>query len=495
MEEIPGPPGWPLIGNLLDIDLNNTMQSFMVLSEKWGPIYKLHLGGTDKIVLSSHELINEVCSRKEFGKHIMGSIGALAKVIPYGLFTVDSAQESWGRARRTLNPAFAPVSIKNMFGEMLDITSQLALKWARHGPESQIDVSADFTRLTLDTIALTAMGTRFNSFYHDDYHPFVQRFGAIFAEIQRRSNRPAWYTWMHWTANRQFDENSDFIKSFCADVLARRRRLENDSPIDREDVFTAMLHRRDPVTGKQLTDPMIIDNMITFLFAGHDTTAGLLSFLIFELIRNPEAYARVQEEVDCVLNGGAMTVDHLNALPYIKACLFETLRLEPPAQMIAVTPLVKDGVPVTLGGRYPMHHGQSALVCIPALHRDPSVFGDDATEFRPQRMTEENMKKLPRNAFKPFGNSPRNCIGSDFAMQEATIAVAVLFQKFDFALADPNYELRYQPSLNRKPKDLKILARLRPKIDILSLHRDLFVPATAEAESELTNSQSVSQKA
>ncbi|KAI3326326.1 cytochrome P450 [Xylariaceae sp. AK1471] len=477
MEAIPGPPGWPLIGNLLDIDLNNTMQSFMVLTEQWGRIFKLHLGGTDRILIGSQELVDEVCSRKEFAKHIMGSIGALSKVLPHGLFTADSAQESWGQARRTLNPAFTPASIRNMFDEMLDITSQLALKWARHGPENPIDVSADFTRLTLDTIALTAMDTRFNSFYHDEFHPFVQRFGAMFTEIQRRSNRPAWYTWMQWTANRQFDENNDFIRKFCADVLARRRRLENEESINRKDVFTAMLHRRDPVTGKQLTDSMIIDNMITFLFAGHDTTAGLLSFLVFHLIHNPDAYAKVQEEIDRVLRGGAMTIDHLNALPYVKSCLLETLRLEPPAQAIAVTPLVDDGVPVILGGRYEIRRGQTAMVFIPALHRDPAVFGDNAAEFRPERMTEENVKKLPKNAFKPFGNSPRNCIGSDFAVQEATVAVAVLFQKFDFALVDPSYELRYQPSLNRKPKDLCITARLRPKVDVLSLHQDLFTPA------------------
>ncbi|KAI1167109.1 cytochrome P450 [Nemania serpens] len=382
-----------------------------------------------------------------------------------------------------------------MFGEMLDITSQLALKWARHGPENQIDVAADFMRLTLDIIALTAMDTRLNSFYHDDFHPFVQRFGAMFAEIQHRSNRPAWCTWMQWTANRQFDENNDFVRSFCAEALARRRRLECDDLIDRQDVFTAMLHRRDPVTGKQLTDAMIIDNMITFLFAGHDTTAGLLSFLILKLIRSPEAYAKVQEEIDRVLEGGAMTADHLNALPYVKACLLETLRLEPPAQMIAVTPLVDDGVPIVLGGRYEMYRGQSAFVFIPALHRDPAVFGDDATEFRPERMTEERVKRLPKNAFKPFGHGPRNCIGSDFAMQEATVVVAVLFQKFDFELVDPDYELQYQPSLNRKPKDLKIFARLRPQVDVLSLHRDLFIPANTEAESKLTNSQRVVEKA
>jgi len=482
MEPIPGPRGWPLIGNLLDIDVNNTMQSFMALTEQWGRIYKLHLGGIDRIMLGSHELVNEVCSRKEFTKHIMGAIGALSKVIPDGLFTADTAQESWGLARRTLNPAFTPVSIRNMFDEMLDITSQLALKWARHGPECPIDVSADFMRLTLDTIALTAMDTRFNSFYHDEFHPFVRRFGGIFAEIQRRSNRPAWYTWMQWEANRQFDENNDFLRNFCADVLARRRRLEKNASKPRQDVFTAMLHRRDPVTGKQLTDPMIIDNMITFLFAGHDTTAGLLSFLILNLIRHPDAYARVQEEIDGVLEGGVMTVDHLNMLPYVKSCLLEALRLEPPAQMFAVTPLVEDGAPVVLGGRYEIHRGQSVLVFIPALHRDPAVFSDDADEFKPERMSEEKVKKLPKNAFKPFGNTPRNCIGSDFAMQEAMVAVAILFQKFDFELVDPDYKLQYQPSLNRKPRDLYVTARLRPGIDVLSLHRDFFAPASTSAK-------------
>ncbi|KAI2635456.1 cytochrome P450 [Xylaria nigripes] len=487
MEPIPGPAGWPLIGNLLDIDLNNTMQSFMGLCDQYGRIFKLRLGGNDRIFLCSQEVVNEVCSRKEFSKHIMGSQAALAKVLPEGLFTSETAQESWGLSRRTLNPAFTPASIKHMFDEMLDVTSQLALKWARHGPEYEIDVSGDFTRLTLDTIALTAMDTRFNSFYHDGFHPFIEHFSAMFAEVQRRSNRPAWYTWMQWTANREFDVNNGFIRSFCADVLARRRRLESDNVVHRQDVFTAMLHRHDPVTGKQLTDSMIIDNMITFLFAGHDTTSGLLSFLTYYLIRNPDAYAKVQKEVDDVLRGGVMTVQHLNALPYVKACLLETLRLESPAQAFALTP-TEEGVPVVLRNRYEIRHGQTCVVLLPALHRDPAVFGDDALEFRPDRMTEENVKRLPKHAFKPFGNNPRSCIGSDFAMQEAMVAVAVLFQKFDFALVDPDYQLRYQPSLNRKPSGLKIFARLRPGLDVLSLPRDFFNPADPKPEGEVTNS-------
>jgi cytochrome P450/NADPH-cytochrome P450 reductase len=481
-----------LIGNLWDIDLNNTVQSFMALAEQYGPIYKLRLGGNDRIFLSNHVLVNEVCTRKQFGKHITGAIGALAEVLPNGLFTAQTAHQSWGQARRTLNPVFTPARVRAMFPEMLDITSQLVLKWARHGPRTPIDVSADLTRLTLDTLALTAMDTRFNSFYHDELHPFVRHFGAMFAELQLRSNRPKWYTALQWRANRAFDEHNAYIRSFCADVLADRRAREKlesneDNQIGqlatRQDVFTAMLHRRDPVTGSHLADSVIIDNMITFLFAGHDTTAGLLSFLLYHLIRNRHAYTTLQSEIDRVLGTGALTPSHLDHLPYAKACIREALRLDPPAQAFALTPQVNDNnEPILLAGRYPIHPGQSAIVLIPSLHRDPSVFGSDAASFRPERMSEENMAKLPKNAFKPFGNGVRSCIGSEFALQEALVALVVMFQRFDFELVDPGYELRYQASLNRKPEGLFVYARLRKGGDVLRLQRELVVPVEGEGK-------------
>ncbi|KAI1297498.1 cytochrome P450 [Xylaria venustula] len=476
MEPIPGPAGWPFIGNLLDIDINNSMQSFMTHAQQWGKIFKLHLGGADRVFLCSYELINEVCSRKEFVKHVIGSLGAMAEVAPHGLVTADKNQETWGLVRRALNPAFAPASVRNMFGDMLDITSQLVLKWARDGPEHQIDIFTDCMHLTLDILGLTTMDTRFNSFYHDEPHHFVKSMSSLLAEAQRRSNRPAWYTWMQWRANRQFDENTTSARNFCADVLARRRHMERGGQFERKDLLAAMLHRRDPVTGRQLTDPMIIDNILTFLYAGSDTTASLLSFTILYLIRNPDAYKKVQEEVDRVLKGGPITIDHLDALPYIKSCLLETLRLEPPGPMIVSTPIVDDATPLILQGRYAIHRGQSAFLFLALLHRDPAIFGDDANEFRPERMTKENVKSLPNNAFKPFGNRPRSCIGNEFALQQAILAVAVLFQKFDFSLVDPDYKLQYQPNIIRKPMGLKIFARLRPNINILSLNRDLFVP-------------------
>ncbi|KAK3324349.1 cytochrome P450 [Cercophora scortea] len=473
---IPGPPPLPLIGNLRDIDLNNTIQSFERLAETYGPIFKLYLGGSERVFITNHELANEVLSRKDFVKKITGATEHLAKVMPEGILTATHGQESWGLTRRTLNPVFTKGAVKEMFPEMLDIASQLVLKWARFGPEEEFDVQEEFTRLSMDTIALCAMGTRFNSFYRENQAEFVQRFGDIFNEVQRRSNRPEWYTAMMWEANRLLDENIQFVRDFCAELVSERRANPADGK--KNTIFDAMVNRRDPVSGKELSSSTITDNMITFLFAGHDTTSGLLSFVLAHLIMNPDAYAKLQEEVDRVLGDGAITPDHLNELHYTRACLRETLRLEPPSPGLVLMPLAEPNERAVVGGKYVIQGGQTTVVLIPTLHRDPDSFGPDADEFKPERMLEDNFKKLPKNAFKPFGNGQRSCIGNEFATQQAMMVTAILFQKFDFTFVDPDYELQYQPSLHRKAKDLYIRARLRPGVDATSLNRDLFTPAT-----------------
>ncbi|KAH9983770.1 cytochrome P450 [Xylariaceae sp. FL0662B] len=470
---IPGPTPLPFIGNLLDIDITNSIHDFGVLSDSYGPIYKLRFGGEDRIIITSQKLVNDVCSRDIFKKYPLGFVRELRSMVPDGLFTAYPDQESWGIAHRVLLPAFGPMAIRKMFPEMLDITTQLILKWARFGPEHPINVPADFTRLTVDTIALCAMDTRLNSFYSETLPPFVDAFIAMLAEAQLRSSRPRWYSACLWRANQQFDENNRIVHEIAKKVVAKRRA----NPTDKGDLVDAMLNGIDTVTGKGLADKTIIDNMITFLIAGHETTSGLLSFLFALVLTHPGVYRKLREEIDGVLRHDTITPDHIQQLPYTKACLRETLRLQPPSGVWTVTPTVKDpSVPILLGGQYEVKSGQTILIVNPKLHRDPEVWGDDAEEFRPERMLSENFQKLPKNCFKPFGNGPRSCIGGDFAMQEATIATALLFQKFEFQLVDPNYKLSIRQALTLKPHDFFIHTRLRPNINILSLQADLLRP-------------------
>lgn len=163
---------------------------------------------------------------------------------------------------------------------------------------------------------------------------------------------------------------------------------------------------------------------------------------------------------------------HVNELKYINAVLRETLRLTPtaPAFSRAIRPENTEE-PVYIGARapdskhkYEIPRGKSIVCLIGKIMQDPKVYGEDAGEFRPERMLDENFEKLPKNAWKPFGTGMRACIGRAFAWQEAVLAVALILQNFDMRLDDPNYEMKVVQTLTLKPKDFYMRASLREGI-------------------------------
>lgn len=194
----------------------------------------------------------------------------------------------------------------------------------------------------------------------------------------------------------------------------------------------------------------------------------MLSFLFYFLLKTPHAYKKAQEEVDSVIGRRKITVEDMSKLPYITAVMRETLRLKPTAPLIAVHPNPeKTGdEPVTLGGgKYVLQKDEPIALVLGKMQRDPKVYGPDADEFRPERMLDEHFEKLPKNAWKPFGNGMRGCIGRPFAWQEALLVVAILLQNFNFQMDNPTYDLRIKQTLTIKPKDFYIKASLRDGLD------------------------------
>lgn len=201
----------------------------------------------------------------------------------------------------------------------------------------------------------------------------------------------------------------------------------------------------------------------------------MMSFLFYFLLKNPAAYQAAQRQVDEVVGRGPITVDHMSKLPYIEACMRETLRLTPTAT--AFTMQVRPDSteePVLLGGgKYQIHKGQAIIALLPKIHRDPAVYGADAAEFKPERMLDEPFSKLPPNSWKPFGNGMRGCIGRPFAWQEAILATALLLQNFNFRFDDPSYELHIKQTLTIKPGGFFMHATLRDHIDPVHLEQML----------------------
>lgn len=206
-----------------------------------------------------------------------------------------------------------------MFDEMHDIASQLAMKFARHGAHSAINASDDFTRLALDTIALCAMDYRFNSYYHEEMHPFIAAMGDFLSESGRRNRRPAFApNFLYRAANEKYEKDISIMRDVADEVVANRKK----NPSDRKDLLAAMLAGTDIQTGEKLSDANITDQLITFLIAGHETTSGMLSFAFYQLLKHPAEYRKVQEEIDSVVGRDTITVDHISKLTYIQAVSF-----------------------------------------------------------------------------------------------------------------------------------------------------------------------------
>ena len=342
----------------------------------------------------------------------------------------------------------APFSMQAMeqyVPRMQDIADQLISKWDRLNPGETVDLPADMTNLTLDTIALCGFGYRFNSFYRETPHPFVSAMIRTLLESQARARQMPIKTRLRMRAKRQLDDDQAYMEGLV-DGLLRERREQGDAA-DNSDLLGRMLEGRDPHTGVGLDDENIRNQCITFLVAGHETTSGLLSFAIYFLLKNPDVVRRARAEVDEVLGGTlAPTYEQIHRLTYVTQVLNEALRLWPTAP--GFNRVAREDT--VIGEKYRLPTGTSVMVMSAALHRDQSVWGPDAAEYNPDHVAPDKISALPPNAYKPFGTGQRACIGRAFAMQEAILVLALLLQRFDFVDAF-DYELKIKSTLTINP--------------------------------------------
>lgn len=203
-------------------------------------------------------------------------------------------------------------------------------------------------------------------------------------------------------------------------IDARQASGHHDIP----DLLDLLLEGEDPKTGRRMSTEEIRDNLLTFIVAGHETTALTLAWSIYLCAFDQDVQNRARAEAQNVLHGCAATADDLAKLPYIRQIIDEALRLYPPAAIVSRTALAQD----TLCGTQ-IHAGDTVILPIYALHRSHLLW-DDPDQFNPDRWA--NGAKPDRYAYLPFGDGPRICIGASFALQEAVIILATLLGRFRF---------------------------------------------------------------
>ncbi|KAH9922470.1 cytochrome P450 [Fomitopsis serialis] len=442
--QIPSPRTLPFLGNVTQIEKEVPLRSYVLLSRQYGEIYRLMQFSQSTLVVSSYELTNEVSDEKRFIKNPGGALEQVRHGVGDGLFTAKPGEEKWGIAHRLLMPAFGPTALKSMFDDMNDIAMQLITKWERSLVKSLCLSASDFTRLAFDTIAYCSMSHRLNSFYRETNHPFVQAMGDFLVECMGRPFRPPIVTNM-MGYNIKYEEDIKVLADLANQIVADRKA----NPTEKNDLLNRMLNGKGSKTGKGSDDENIKNNSCT----DELSSAGTLSFLTYYLLKHPHVIRKLREEVDEVFGDRPPQVDDLGKLPYLTACLRETLRLSPPAPLRNVES-VDD---TTLcGGKYAVKKGEAVTVLEVVMMRDPKVWGEDADEFKPERMLEENFAKLPPNAWQPFGYGMRGCIGRAFFWQEALLMVSLIAQRFHLVMDDPSYELHIKHAMSIKPADFHI---------------------------------------
>ena len=338
----------------------------------------------------------------------------LRPAIGESLFVAEGAHWRW--QRRAAAPAFSARNIGALAPVMTAAAEASADRIATAGPRA-VNVYDEMVRATFEVISdVTLSGER--HFDRAAMHRAIDNYIDVAGRVSLFdiAGMPGWVP----RPGRVFSGNALKKMKSVADEAIGQRRQAKQPP----DLLDLLIAGTDPETQRQMRGPEIRDNLLTFIVAGHETTALTLSWALYLLSFAPEQQERAAEEARTQLGDRAATADDVASMPFIRAVVDEALRLYPPAGIISRTAQQAD----TLCGRE-VRPGDTVMVPIYALHRNRLLW-DNPDAFDPDRFM--GGAPVDRYAYLPFGDGPRICIGAGFALQEAVIILATLLARFRF---------------------------------------------------------------
>ena len=340
-----------------------------------------------------------------------------------GLLTAEGQQ--WRTQRRALAPLFARRTVLSFSAAMIDAAAALVERLRLRDGQIE-DMAVEATRLTLEVLERTMFSDGLGRSPEDIRVAMKHYFEAIgrldpFDVLGLPNVVPRLSRWKVRPMLRLFESAIDTI------VSTRRRRIAEDPGGVPRDILTLLLEARDPETGEGLSEVEVRANILTFIAAGHETTANSITWSLFLLSQSPEWRARVQAEADRELDGD---IDGIaERLVETRAVIEEAMRLYPPLAAISRAALAPD----ELAGE-PIRRGTMVVIAPYVLHRHRALWADPDA-FDPNRFLGGARERIDRFAYLPFGVGPRICIGATFALQEASIVVATVMRHFILELA------------------------------------------------------------
>jgi cytochrome P450 len=426
--------------------VRDPLRILLPLYQEYGPIFSMRVFHGRVVMMLGPEANHfmTVSHASNFNWR-QGSMGDLIPLLGDGLLTIDGAYHR--RARRIMLPAFHRERIAAACDTMAEEALHALEPWR---PGDVVDVYRWARQLTLRVAMRALFGLDPDEKGRGeqaaiDFERALSFYGTDFAVRVMRGPRTPWQR-MH-AARKALDR-------IVFGEIERRRR---DPDPERIDVLSMLLEATDEEDGSRLGDREVRDQVMTLLFAGHDTSTSTISFLLYELARHPAALAKVLEEQDRVLGGRAPTAAELmgEQLPELEMVLDETLRLYPPAW---VGP--RRAVDTFSFGGHEVPAGAYVNYSSWASHRLPDVWPEPEA-FVPERFAPEAKARLPKGAYIPFGGGSRTCIGMRFGQLEIKTIVTLLLQRFRLELfPGRTMTVRQMPTLSpREPLEMTVRER------------------------------------
>ena len=374
------------------------------------------------------------------------------------VLTLDEPEHA--RSRRMVVSAFHTASVTAMYDLMLTLTREhigrLKTRLAA-GESKEVDLKFDFTELTFAILTACAFGSSLSSLpraHRVLHHTFHTLLAAQNVRNLTFVNNLPLVRHLPLLYKPTIDDGRADVEALVADIIQQRRSGQSQSMVGGggKDLLDILLEARDE-HGVGFTEAEITSQSLAFIFAGHETTAGLLSWLFGHLSTQPELYERLRLEVDEVTGGGELETEHLTRLPTVDAAINEALRLWPPAPYIFRRCIQ----PHTLSlPTQQLHIPTGMWLCLDiyAMHRQPHYYGDDAEQFVLDRWLTSGKTGQGR-AHLPFSSGPRSCVGQVFAMQEARVVVCEMLRAFDM-WRDERVPLWEEIRFSYSPHDVKV---------------------------------------
>lgn len=427
------PPTAPLsIFNLLRTVLRNPMEAWpdAVYREK---IVRRDTMGIKTVFLSDPDGVREVLVEKpdEFIRTTTIDRSGLKAIMGEGLLTTDGPRWRW--QRRTAAPIFRHDRLLGFVPAMHEAAAMTRDRWAKLAPGAEIELTHDMMRTTFDIIVATMLpGAQTLSANVVQSAAEDVLFAVGWTNAYGLFNVPSW---MPYPGQRKAGRARDVLRGMVRTALDSR----NPDPSQAADLLTYLANALDPETGASMDDEQVIDNILTFILAGHETTALALTWTFYLLSHHPETQDALLDEIMAVTGGGSVEAAHLDKLVLTKQVVQESMRLYPPAAVIGR--IARQDM--TIGGEA-IEAGSVVLIPIYAIHRHHALW-PDPERFDPSRFTADNVQKRHRYAYLPFAAGQHICIGMGFALMEAAVVLATLLPAAKLSLRsgfDPGLKLR-----------------------------------------------------